>query len=123
MVGLSVFSAPEEEIKSYLPDNCIVLKKAEFIEDSPSFLLISSTDNQINYKIGDNVDFVNYNISPQNVVILIEDGVYETLDILSSLDIHEIIKPGSRLVFSCSSPSCQDKTVSWVLFLIEDLNL
>lgn len=127
LVAPSVFKVPEDEINkdeinSYLPDNCMVLKYEKSGTDD-SLVLISSTNKEYIQKIGDNVDFFSYQISPNTTVILTETGNYKILDGFSGLDLRATLKPGSRLVFSCISPSCDDSIVSWILVLSGDLNL
>jgi len=123
MVGQSVFKVSENDIEFYLPDNCIVLKSVESENNGVSFLLIGSTDSQYGYQVGDAVDFFDYNISPQNIVVLTDDEIYKTSDDFSEFDLRSQLRPDSRIVFSCSSPSCSDNVINWVLVLLEDLNL
>ena len=129
LVDLSVFKVSEDEINRdevnpYLPDNCIVLKYIKSGNDS-SLVLIGTSGRGCNYKIGESVDFFNYRISANTYIISadIETKVYKKLNDFSKVDLRDNLKPGSRLVFSCSSPCCNDGSVSWVLILSEDLNL
>lgn len=122
MVGPSVFRVPENETSPYLPDNCIVLEYAEF-GTTGSFVLIGSTDKEYYYRVGDKVDFFNYNFLAQNVVVLTEENTYKTLKDLGITNLSEHINLNSRLVFSCAPSSCNSGDVSWILVLMRDLNL